>query len=103
MKESMLEFLVGLVKRNQELVKELMLKSAELSETREELRRVKSSIEIHREQTGHNLCWLNDKKLWDETLGPSDIDHRSSLPPRSEFLEGCRSYYESRLRCLRDP
>lgn len=100
MKETMLEFLVGLVKRNMSLVEQLMLKSAELSETREELRRVKAAIETHRDQTGHNLCWLNDKKLWEETLGPQNSDHLKTLPPRSEFLEGCRQYYESRLKCL---
>lgn len=84
--------------RNEELVVELARVSAEASDAREEVRRLRTAIETHRDQTGHNLCWLNDVKLW-EVLGDgvSAYPH-VSIPSEEEFFLGCRAYYASRFK-----
>lgn len=85
--------------RKRKLVAELMLKSAEAVEAREEARRLRRAIETHRDHTGHNLCWLNDLRLW-KTLGDGKRAYpHDTVPPEDEFLTGCRAYYASRFAC----
>ncbi len=88
--------IAALEARRVELVAQLATVSSELSDAREEIRRLRGAIETHREQTGHNLCWLNDVKLW-ETLGDGNMAYpHDTLPPEEEFAMGCRAYYASR-------
>ncbi|MBI4276406.1 hypothetical protein HY629_01050 [Candidatus Uhrbacteria bacterium] len=85
-------------KRNDELVVELMQQSANASEAREEARRLREAIVTHRDQTGHNMCWLNDRKLWGALGdGSSPTLAEMAIPPKEEFLTGCRAYYASRF------
>lgn len=85
--------------RRRKLVVELMRRSAEAVEAREEARRLRRAIETHRDHTGHNLCWLNDLRLW-KTLGDGKpVYPRETVPPEDEFLTGCRAYYASRFAC----
>lgn len=87
-----------LEERRKQLVEQLAMVSADLSAAREETRRLRSAIETHREQTGHNLCWLNDVKLW-EALGDGKTNYpHDTLPPEEEFAMGCKAYYRSRLK-----
>ena len=93
-----LESQIGTLRaRQDELVVEVMTKSGELSEARSEIRRLRAAIEDHREQTGHNLCWLNDVELW-KALGDGDAAYpRETVVSADEFFVGCRAYYASRF------
>jgi len=62
-------------------------------------RRLRMAIETHRDQTGHNMCWLNDWRLW-QALGDAQSpnpDNPKAIPPEREFQIGCRAYYASRF------
>lgn len=82
-----------LAKRNEELTKTLMLKSAELSEAQEEAKLLRTAIEIHRAQTGHNKCWVRDRWLHDQLKDgkPSPCPDPENIP-LEEFLLGCLAY-----------
>ena len=77
----------------------LMEKSAEAVEAREELMRMRLEVEIHRMHTGHNVCWLNDERLWQAVLkdGKSAYPHHA-LPSRKDLLKGCHTYIGSRFK-----
>jgi hypothetical protein len=87
-----------LEQRRRELVEQLALVSSELSSAREEIRALRGAIKTHREQTGHNLCWLNDVKLW-EVLGDGKTTYpHDTLPSEEEFKMGCAAFYASRKK-----
>ena len=65
----------------------------------DEVRSLRAGIGIHRSQTGHSLCWLNDVELW-RLLEPDPAYPHDTLPVREEFLRQCRAYHESRLKGL---
>ena len=72
-----------------------------LLHAREEVRRLLTLIKIHKMQTGHNLCWMNDLVLWREALQNLDIQYpHDTIPPEEEFELGCEAwckpYYRSR-------
>lgn len=94
-----------LEQRNRELVKEVMEKSADLSEAREERDRVKLEVQLHSEQTGHNMCWLTDLRLWRAVLGDHIVAYpHSTVPPKSEFVGvGCEAYFASRFKAAPNP
>ena len=56
-------------KRNEELVADNMHKSAEISRLREELKRIKTELEIFAGQKGHNLCWADAPRMLKATIG----------------------------------
>jgi hypothetical protein len=61
-----------------------------------EVERLRSAIREHRDQRDDRRCWLDDLKLYaalDD--GPPDPD-TTALPPREDFLESCRRYWEQR-------
>ncbi len=89
----------ALKKRNEQLVTEFMEKSAEAVEAKEEAMRTRLEVEIHRMHTGHNVCWLNDERLWQAVLkdGKSAYPH-STLPTEEELLKGCNAYIRSRFK-----
>ena len=68
-----------------------------------EVRRLLMLITIHKDQTGHNLCWMNDLRLWREALNDSSIEYpHRTIPKHKEFVEVgceayCRPYFESRF------
>ena len=66
----------------------------ELSNTIARELELDAAIRYHRAQTGHNMCWENDKELWKVLGDETDIDH--TLPERCEFLRKCEEYYDSR-------
>lgn len=56
--------------------------------------RLRDAIEKHREANGHNQCWENDEELYEALQDGKTVEKH--LPPRCEFRENCRKYYESR-------
>jgi len=86
------------------LVVESMRQSANASEAREEARRLLGLIQTHKDQTGHNLCWMNDLILWRNALGDHTLKYpHQTVLPEAEFKIGCEAwcgpYYRSRLVC----
>lgn len=55
-----------------------------------------AAIKKHREQSGHNLCWLNDLELW-KVIDPDATYPHDKVPGREEFLSQCARYHESRV------
>jgi|SRR3989338_183327 len=91
----------ALAERNEELVKALMEKSAKLSEAEEEAKNLRTAIEIHRAQTGHNKCWVRDfwlhQQLKDGKPSPNPDPEKI---PLVEFLMGCLHYAPSQFQEL---
>ena len=78
-------------------------KDRALIEAARESRRLYMLIEIHMKQTGHNLCWMNDLRLWQEAFRDPKIEYpHESIPSGAEFVEVgceefCKPYYTSRF------
>jgi hypothetical protein len=64
--------------------------------TREELigevKRLRQGIRVHRDSTGHRLCW-HHPALW--ALLPEKTDPLPTVPTWPEFLRGCVAYRQS--------
>ena len=54
-----------------------------------EVRRLRAGIRLHRDSTGHDLCW-HHPDLWG--LLPEKIDVRPWVPTWPKFMEGCIRY-----------
>lgn len=65
-----------------------------------ELDKLRNAIRYHRDQKGHDRCWLDDIKLY-ELLPEGVADYDGSLPPEEEFLENCKCYYKLRTDHLK--
>jgi hypothetical protein len=57
-----------------------------------EARRLRAGIRVHRDSTGHELCW-HHPALWG--LLPEKTDPVPAVPPWPEFLRGCLRYRQS--------
>lgn len=69
-------------------------------EALEEVEKLRAAIRAHRDEKGHDRCWLDDLKLYaalPEGAATADL----TLPPKAEFMRGCDRYYE--LRRTRAP
>lgn len=60
-----------------------------------EVERLYFAIRTHRDQKGDDRCWLDDIELY-KVLGEAVSIDVTGLPPRCDFLESCRRYYEQR-------
>jgi hypothetical protein len=64
--------------------------------TREQLiaesKRLRAGIRVHRDSTGHELCW-HHPALWG--LLPERTDPVPEVPSWPEFLRGCLRYRQS--------
>jgi len=58
----------------------------------EEVRRLRQGIRVHRDSTGHDLCW-HHPQLWG--LLPEKSDPLPTVPMWPEFLRGCLAYRQS--------
>src|SRR3989344_1669205 len=85
----------SLKQRNQELVLELMQRSKEASEAREELIRFRSEIDICADQHGHNLCWWDAVNILRNARGGRLEEPYFGVPPENEFLLGCIGFRAS--------
>lgn len=59
---------------------------------RELMRKTRSVLRWHRDQRGDDRCWLDDWKLYRETLPENQISF-FVLPERSEFMRRCERFF----------
>jgi hypothetical protein len=57
-----------------------------------EVKRLRQGIRIHRDSTGHDLCW-HHPALW--SLLPGHSDRVPIVPDWPQFLRGCIRYRQS--------
>ena len=57
-----------------------------------EVRKLRHGIRIHRDSTGHELCW-HHPALWG--LLPEQQDPLPTVPEWPEFIRGCIRYRQS--------
>lgn len=60
----------------------------------EENSRLREAIVKHRAAQGHDMCHENDTELYAILDDGVEVNH--APPPRCEFRQKCREYYESR-------
>lgn len=70
-------------------------------ELRAEIIKLRAEIRYHRDQRGHDRCWLDDVKLYRAL--PETTEAEFPLPERSEFLTNCARYWETRQPCPKSP
>lgn len=68
------------------------LTSMSREELMAEARRLRRGIRIHRDSTGHDLCW-HHPQLWG--LLPEKSDPVPSVPEWPQFIRGCVQYRQS--------
>jgi hypothetical protein len=62
-------------------------------EAQTEVLRLREAIRLHRDERGHDRCWLDDMRLY-AVLGENSGDQ--TLPPKCEFLTNCEIYWLER-------
>jgi len=55
---------------------------------------LETAIRRHRDERGHDRCWLDDARLY-AVLGDC-VEADTKLPPKHEFLERCERFWECR-------
>lgn len=55
---------------------------------------LRNGIRKHRDERGHDRCWMDDQRLY--SCLPETIDIDTTLPPRECFLKNCEKFYENR-------
>lgn len=58
----------------------------------DEVKRLRAGIRLHRDSSGHELCW-HHPQLWN--LLPERTSPEIAVPPWPRFLRGCLKYRES--------
>ena len=58
----------------------------------EEIKKLRAGIRIHRDSTGHELCW-HHPALWG--LLPDKTEPKIAVPDWPKFMEGCVHYRRS--------
>ena len=66
-------------------------------ELRVEILNLRNGIRLHRDEKGHDRCWVDDLRLYE--LLPEKLPANTTLPEREEFLANCQRFYESRRNC----
>jgi hypothetical protein len=64
------------------------------SQLKDEVRRLRNGIRQHRDEKGHDRCWLDDQRLY--ALLNDGVEADMKLPCKPEFLENCDKYWETR-------
>jgi hypothetical protein len=64
-----------------------------------EVKRLRAGIRVHRDSSGHELCW-HHPELWG--LLPEKVAPAVAVPPWPKFLRGCLRYREALERELPD-
>jgi hypothetical protein len=57
-----------------------------------EVRKLRAGIRVHRDSSGHELCW-HHPALW--ALLPDKTDPLPEVPDWPQFLRGCLAYRQS--------
>ena len=73
------------------------VKGMSRNELEEEVKKLRAGIRVHRDSSGHDLCW-HHPALWG--LLPDQTDPVPTVPTWPEFLRGCLKYRESLDRQL---
>ena len=68
------------------------LKTMSREQSEEKVGRLRAGIRLHRDSTGHDLCW-HHPDLW--KLLPERLDPTVEVPPWPKFLRGCIRYRQS--------
>ena len=68
------------------------LRSMSKDQLIEEIKNLRTGIRVHRDSTGHDLCW-HHPKLW--SLLPEKTNPKISVPDWPEFMKGCIQYRQS--------
>jgi hypothetical protein len=58
----------------------------------DEVRKLRQGIRVHRDNTGHALCW-HHPELWG--LLPEKTDPLPTVPEWPQFMQGCVQYRQS--------
>lgn len=60
----------------------------------QKVQELRDAIRAHRDERGHDRCWLDDQKLYQSLpeAYPGDLQ----LPPKAEFIQNCHRYWEHR-------
>lgn len=75
---------------------ELELRLMSEEKLQEEVLRLRNGIRKHRDERGHNRCWLDDQELYN--LLPEQTQADTKLPPKDEFLKNCEKYWQERQK-----
>ena len=54
----------------------------------------KEAIRQHRDERGDDRCWIDDKKLYNRTIGAGQVN--TALPPFEEMMNNCKRFFSSR-------
>lgn len=73
---------------------DVMCYKEEVAELKKEVERLRGAIRQHRDERGHDRCWMDDQRLY-EVL-PESVDVDTTLPPKECFLKNCEKFYENR-------
>lgn len=65
-----------------------------IDQLRRELVVLRNAIRLHRDEKGHDRCWVDDARLYGAL--PEKIGAVSELPHWPEFQTNCRRFWESR-------
>jgi hypothetical protein len=63
----------------------------------DEVKRLRAAIRLHRDSTGHDLCW-HQPALW--SLLPERMSSTIAVPEWPQFMRGCVRYRQSLDRQL---
>jgi|SRR5690554_3712587 len=75
---------------NEEMDKDLNCKTRE--ELLAEVKKLRTAIREHRDQSLHGLCW-HHPAMW--SLLPEKVDPKIEVPEWPQFMRGCIKYRES--------
>ncbi len=64
----------------------------DISDLRDEVRKLRAGIRAHRDSSGHSLCW-RVPELWN--LLPDRVEPSPNIPPWPEFMTQCAKYRAS--------
>lgn len=59
-----------------------------------EIIKLRAAIRLHRDEKGHDRCWLDDQRLYQ--VLPESVKADFKLPNREEFLKNCEKYWKER-------
>ncbi len=59
------------------------------------IKELETAIRLHRDERGHDRCWLDDSRLYD-ILADTPSIACITLPPRDQFLANCSRYWKCR-------
>lgn len=65
-----------------------------IQEQTKEIERLRDAIRLHRDEKGHDRCWLDDERLY--SVLPEGEKADMILPCREEFLANCARYWADR-------